>query len=309
MATSGKTNFNQTRNEIIKAALLKCRVTAEGEDETAEMIKTGTRELNSIIKFWQAQGYHLWKTPEAYIFLEHGKDVYKLGTDGDLATEEVNKTKLAFHAYKGTNQIYLMNTPAVGDYIGIEMPVGLWWSTVAEVDDHVVTLADLLPCNACPCAKVFYFTKKISRPLKILEAKRVNLDGYGIPMNALEREQFFKLTKSHGVPLNYNYTPTNDLGTLSIWPTPLRTDHYIKIIYEQAFDVFENSKDSPDVAQEWIEPLTWELAYRMAANFGLDIQEREWLKAQAKETLEDAKRFDAEVGSFYLQLAQYGGAY
>lgn len=307
MTTSGKINFIQTRNEIIKAALLKCRVTAEGEDETAEMVKTGTRELNSILKFWQAQGYHLWKTPEACLFLEKGKDVYKLGDNGDLASDEVKETKLVYRGIGGTNQLLLSETPKVGSFVGVELSNGLWWSKVVAVSDCMVTLEDLLPEDVCSCNKVFYFEKKIHRPLKILQAKRVDLCGRGIPMNNLEREQFFKLVKSEGgVPLNYNYTPTTGEGTFSVWPVPERTDQYIKIIYEQAFDVFEDSKNTPDVAQEWIEPLTWELAYRMSANFGLDIQERDWLKVQAKETLEEAKRFDCEVGSFYIQLGQYG---
>lgn len=309
MATSGKVNFDQTRNEIIKAALLKCRVTAEGEDETAEMIKTGTRELNAIMKFWQSQGYHLWKTPEAYIFLEKNKDVYKLGDNGDIASDDVKETSLLYNAYNGMNEIYLKDMPSINDFIGIELSDGIWWSSVNAINNDAIELADLLPEDICQCAKVFYFSNKTHRPLKILEAKRVDLNGYGIPMNNLEREQFFKLVKSHGgTPLNYNYVPTNNEGTFSIWPTPERTDQYIKIIYEQSFDIFDTSKDNPDVAQEWIEPLTWELAYRMSANFGLDIQEREWLKIQAKETLEDAKRFDSEVGSFYIQRAQYGGA-
>ena len=98
------TTFEQTRNEIIKSSLRKCRVLAEGEDPTAEMILGGADELNSILKFWQAQGFHMWKTPEAYVFLEKGKDVYKLGETGDLASDKVNQTRLLYEAYQGTNQ-------------------------------------------------------------------------------------------------------------------------------------------------------------------------------------------------------------
>lgn len=305
------TTFEQTRNEIIKSSLRKCRVLAEGEDPTAEMILGGADELNSILKFWQAQGFHMWKMPEAYVFLEKGKDVYKLGETGDLASDKVKQTRLLYEAYQGTNQLYMKDNPSVGDFIGIELVCGnIWFTTVASVSGDLVVLADNLPNHACHRAKVFYFSEKISRPLKILQAKRERLDGNAIPMNNLEREQFFKLVQhSSGTVLNYNYVPTLENGTFSVWPKPSATDFYVKIIYEQAFEVMDDSKDMPDISPEWIEPLKWELAYRLSPNYGLDLQEREWLKAQAKDTLAEAQRFDSEEGGFYLQLAEYGGAF
>lgn len=311
MTTSGNTNFEQTRNEIIESSLRKCRVLSEGEAPTAEMILNGTQELNQLLKFWQAQGYHLWKTPEAYIFLEKGKDVYKLGETGDLASENVTKTHVIYEAYQGTNQIYIKNVPNAGDYIGIELCCGnLWFTTVASVSDNMVVLADLLPRHVKHKAKIYFFTNKISRPLKILQAKRERLNGQSIPLNNLEREQFFKLVNHNGGEvLNYNYVPTLINGTFSVWPKPMKTDMYLKIIYEQAFDVFDSSKDTPDLSPEWTEPLKWGLAYRLSANYGLELQEREWLRAQAELSLEEAKRFDAEEGSFYIQPAQYGGAF
>lgn len=305
------TTFTQTRNEIIKSSLRKCRVLAEGEDPTAEMIIGGADELNSILKFWQAQGYHMWKMPEAYLFLEKGKDVYKLGANGDLASDSVKKTKALYSAYQGTNQIYVKDAPSAGDFIGIELACGnIWFTVVASVADNLVTLADFLPNHVHHKAKIFYFTEKISRPLKILQAKRERLDGNAIPMNNIEREQFFKLVKSSSATvLNYNYVPTLGEGTFSVWPKPSSTDFYIKFIYEQAFEIMDDSKDIPDISPEWIEPLKWELAYRLSPNYGLDLQERERLKAQAKDTLSEAQRFDSEEGAFYIQLSEYRGAF
>lgn len=306
---SGNTKFEQTRNEIVKSALLKCRVGAVGEDLSAEDMQNSAREMNAILKFWQTQGFHIWKLSEAVLFLEKGKDTYKLGTDEVHCTSELKATKLKYDAFQGQKKVYIKDVPEVGDKIGFRLCCGrLFFTSVEGVLGQEVTLVDSLPKDAH--GEVFYYTNNISKPLKILQARR-ELDGSIIPMNFLEQEQFFKLVNFDelGTPLNYTYMPKIDHGELKIWHAPDNNHTIMRFIYEQEFDVFEVSKNTPDLPSEWIEPLVWELAYRMSANYGLDLNEREWLKAQAKETLEQAKRFDQETGSFFVYPAKYRGAF
>lgn len=303
--------FEQTRNEIVRAALLKCRVGAAGETLSSEDLLTSARELNAIMRFWHTQGFHIWKLPEALLFLRKGQDTYKLGTDEVFCPKELKETKMSFHAYKGQDSIYLNDMPKVGDTVGITLVCGdIFFTKVVSIDDKLIKIANLLPNDACVCAKVYYYTENIKKPLKIVQARR-EIDEAVVPMNFLEQEQFFKLVnyKELGTPLNYSYMPKIDFGELKIWHAPSDNHTIMRFIYEQEFDVFETSKDLPDVPDEWIEPLTWELAYRMSANYGLGLDEREWLKAQAKETLEQAKRFDQETGSFYCYPAKYRGAF
>lgn len=303
--------FEQTRNEIVRAALLKCRVGAVGETLSSEDLLASARELNAIMKFWQTQGFHIWKLPEAILFLRKGQNTYKLGTDEVYCTTELKETKLAIEAYKSQNSIFLETLPEVGDKICITLCCGgIFCTKVADIVNDVVILEESLPNNVCECAKVYYYKNNISKPLKILQARKEE-DGSTVPMNFLEQEQFFKLVnyKEEGTPLNYSYMPKIDHGELKIWHAPTNNRTIMRFIYEQEFDVFEVSKDQPDLPSEWIEPLTWELAYRMSANYGLGLEEREWLKAQAKETLEQAKRFDQETGSFYCYPAKYRGAF
>lgn len=303
--------FNQTRNEIAKAALSKCRIGGVGEEVSAEEINICVRELNAIMKFWQTQGFHIWKLPEATLFLRKGQDTYELGTDSVYCGSDIKETSLKFEAFKNQTQIYLNDLPNVGDRLGITMVCGeIFLTKVKEINEYLITLEDALPNKACCCSKVYYFSENISKPLKIMQARR-ELDGSIVPMNYLEQEQFFKLVNysENGTPLNYTYMPKIDTGTLKIWHAPDNSHTMMKFVYEQEFEVFEVSKDSPDIPYEWIEPLTWELAYRISANFGLGLDEREWLKAQAKETLEQAKRFDQETGSIYLYPAKYRGAF
>lgn len=308
---SNNVKFYQTRNEIIKAALSKCRVGAVGEEVVAEEQEMCIRELNAIMKFWQTQGFHIWKLPEAVLFLRKGKDTYKLGTDDCYCANELKETTLKYEAFKGQNEIYVnADDIKAGDYFGIELCCGIFLTRITNVDEDLITLQDALPNNACPCCKIYYYHNNITKPLKIVQARREN-KGSIIPMNSLEQEQFFKLVNytENGAPLNYMYMPKIDLGELKIWHAPDDNFTLMRFIYEQQFEIFDNSKETPDIPFEWVEPLTWELAYRLSANFGLGLDEREWLKAQAKETLEDAKRFDQEWGSFFVYPAEYRGAF
>lgn len=314
MTTSGNTDFIQTRNEIIKEALLKCRVAAEGEPVSAEMMATGQRNLNSIMKFWQTQGYHLWKIKEGVLFTEPGKYKYCLGNGKDRVVADFKENRTLYQIYEGNKEFYLQweEMPIVGDEIGIVLNSScIFWTKVASVEDKKVTVENYIPsCVGCG-AKVFYYNQTLGRPLKIMQARRADVWGTEIDMRLLEREQYFKLVnkESCSTPLNFYYDPQLPDGFLYLYPAPATNGWMIKFTYQQPFDIFEASKNTADISEEWIEPLTWELAYRMAPNYGLPLEEREWLKQQAIETLEQAKNFDAEEGSFYLQYGYNRGAY
>lgn len=300
------TNFEQTRNEIVRAAYENCRVAIDGEDLSAELMTKGVRELNTLLKFWQAQGFHMWKLGEAWLFAKRGQGEYKLGIGGDLAGYDIKKNKITAPLYCGFNVLFLdvrRNMPEVGDHIAVNINNRwLFITSVTAIDNSVVSVSDILPCDVMCGADVYFFKHTIDRPLKILQARRYILGGSEIEMVNLENAEYFRLPQKEqeGTPTSWTYVPTLEKGTFYLWNTPSANNIIIKFTYEQAFNVVENSKDVPDVAQEWIEPLTWELSYRLSAYCGLDLNEREWLKAQAKETLAQARTFDQETGGFQI---------
>lgn len=306
MATSGITDFEQTRNEIVRSAYENCRVAIDGEELSAEQLTKGVRVLNRLLKHWQNQGFHMWKLPEAWLFAQKGQAEYKLGKNGDFAGYNVKKNQMAFPVYGGFNQFYLKINqpfPDEGDFIVIVTPCGFFKSTVTEVNDYAVKINDILPpCGACCGADVYFFKNKIDRPLKILQARRYLLGGNDIELLNLENAEYFRLPQKEqqGTPTSWTYVPTLNEGTFYLWNTPDANNCIIKFTYEQAFDIFENSKETPDITQEWLEALVWELSYRLSASCGLDLNEREWLKAQAKETLAEARIFDQETGGFQI---------
>lgn len=312
MATSGNVNFTQTRNQIIRGALQKCRVAADGEEISAEMLETAQNSLNSIIKNLSTQGFHLWKLAEGSIFTEKGRAKYLVGPQAALATDELHENRLKFAAYEGNKEFYLLwnGMPEAGDHIGICINYCCtFWAKVEKIDGDKVFIDRVLPDCVCSGAVVYYFKNKITRPLKILSMRRADCCGYEIPLNNLERKSYFDLPNknSEGTPLQFFYDPKLNNGELYLWPAPDCDGIRLDFTYEQEFDIFESSKNTADFPQEWIDPLKWLLAYDLSYNYGLSESERQLLKAQADEKLQQAERFDGEVGSIYVQ--PYGGGY
>lgn len=60
MSTSNSTDFSMARDDIIKSALRKLGVVAQGETPTADQISEASTALNTLVKAWQADGMPLW---------------------------------------------------------------------------------------------------------------------------------------------------------------------------------------------------------------------------------------------------------
>ncbi len=82
MTTSGVSTFNQTRDQLILAALRKCGVLSEGAPISADMVQDAADDLNRIIKGFQAQGVKLWAYDELVLFLDTVSQNYAIGPGG-----------------------------------------------------------------------------------------------------------------------------------------------------------------------------------------------------------------------------------
>lgn len=78
MATSGSTDFNVTRNQLIEGALRICGVIAVGEAPTDAMYYTASEALNMIVKAWQADGMPVWATKEYTLTLTTDTSSYTI---------------------------------------------------------------------------------------------------------------------------------------------------------------------------------------------------------------------------------------
>ena len=95
--TSGSTDFNLNRDQIISAALRKLRVLDPNQTANANDITTGAQALNLMIKAWQMDGISMWLNQEAVLHLEEDGQWYDLGSAGDnfCTLADAGKSQLA----------------------------------------------------------------------------------------------------------------------------------------------------------------------------------------------------------------------
>lgn len=144
-------------------------------------------------------------------------------------------------------------------------------------------------------------------PLKIIQATLIDNTGQNIlPMNIYTHYNYNLLTtqNSAGYPIHLMYEPLLPNGTINIWPTPdtyTIANRVIRIVYQRPFEDFVASTDTPDFPSYWTEAIVYGLAWRLAPEYGLPLQDRQMLGKEATYFLDKALSFGTEEGSFSIQ--------
>lgn len=305
-------DFNVSAVEIVKSALRIFGALEEAEDPDASQLQDGMQALNMLIKTWQKQAIHLWRKTEGVLFLNYGQSRYLLGPAGDRAAEETDfiETRMAGAQSAGATSITLDSTAgmAAADQIGIFVNAQLrHWTTIVSVDTTTtLTITAALPADTLDNATVFTYTELIQRPLRILQGRRRagGPEVGEIPTFDLSRNYYFDLTTRStalGLPVEHHYTPILNNGELYLWPVPNNVDYLFKFTFTKPFADIDVNSDLADVPQEWLDPLKFNLAAKIMHEYRVPLAERQVIKAEAVESLEQALEFDREVSPVYIQ--------
>lgn len=307
MSTSGTTTFNFNRDQIIKAAARKIGAIASGETPDATTIQDFSDGLNIIVKAWNATGLHIWTETEATLFLQPDQISYSLGGT-DNATETYTATTLSAAVAIGIGTISVASaTGIVTAYnIGVVLDTGsIFWTTVngTPIGTTVILTAALTGTAAAGNA-VYVYQMKIVRPLRVLSARRYNFtSALDTQMNVFSRIDYRNQPNktTRGTITQWFYDPkggTNSTGSFFVWPAPPDSTNAVKFTWMRPIQDFSNSANNPDLPQEWIRPLIWNLALEMGPEF--DVPDSRWSKIMqmAASTLEGAGGWDREPESY-----------
>ena len=138
-------------------------------------------------------------------------------------------------------------------------------------------------------------------PVRLLQAFRSETNAK-IPMEIVGREEFNTLpTSNSGSPIKINYQPFINYGTVSFWPTPLSTNTTtVTLVYQRPFQYFTTSTETADFPEEWYNAIIYNLAVRLAPEWGVPLPDRQMLMQEAKAYTEDALMTGQEDASFYI---------
>jgi len=152
------------------------------------------------------------------------------------------------------------------------------------------------------------------KPLRLLECQRYDsLDPnnvVSIPvLNMTEREYQHLTTKNtRGAPNQVYYRPDAYQGVIHIWPnadTYWQTNGSLGCVFHRPIQDFDSTSDDPDFPSEWHETLVYQLALRIAPNYGLPPNDRDRLQKDADKMLSLVLSNDMEEGSIFLQPARH----
>ena len=145
-------------------------------------------------------------------------------------------------------------------------------------------------------------TLNVPKPLRVLQGFVTPLGGIAIPLNIYTRYNFNELPiDSEGVPVNLYYQPLNTYGVIKLWPAPTDSTTEITIHYQSMFEDMDAAINDFDFPSEWITPITYLLAWIMAPEYGIPLQDTKELKEAAAFWLGMVQSMGSEEGSVFLQ--------
>jgi hypothetical protein len=308
--TSGTATFNMGRNQICIAALRKIGAIASGETPDAQTIQDCSDQLNMMVKALNATGLHIWTESEATLFLQPNQFQYTLGSGSsdNCADTTYTSTTLSIAAAQGVTSVGVSSATgfAASYNVGIVLDSGsIFWTTQnGAASGTTINLNAALTGSASAGNAVYVYQSNIIRPLRVVSGRRFafngSIDTQMIMMSRIDyRNQPNK--SSPGTITQFYYDPrggANTQGQMWVWPAPSDVTSAFKFTWWRPVQDFTTSANIPDLPQEWLDALVWNLALKMAPEYDCSTTRYEMIKDQAASSLDNVSGWDREIESY-----------
>lgn len=262
-------DFSTTAQEISEAALRILGVTPLGATVSTAELNNARYALNILIKRVSVDGSRMWKLEEHNYSIPIPSTV--LGTDGsyyfaiDNHTSTVNDIPAS-----GANYTDKWN-------IGADTTATAWSAGTAYTTAHIISISG----DYWGVDKAFYRENSVDYPLSILPYQAY----YAID------DKFVRCT----VPSHISHNVADN--RIYIYPYPYTATGRVHLLLTRYIADIDANSDNPDFPVEWMEALTYMLAFRLADEYQKSLDERSWLKGRAQELYREALASDNNSGS------------
>lgn len=311
MTSSGTATFNPTLSGIITKAFRKMRVIRDDEVPDPDMRATALISLNEMVHDWQTTGIHVWTEQEGVLFPQPGQTRYTIGsgsTDNftDAFDYAASTTTVAAVAAAHSVTCDDVSDMAINDNIGIELDDGsVQWTTISNIAGSVVTFVAALTDAVALGNRVFAYTTRIIRPLKVTRGARLNLDGQQeTPFSRMwSRQEYMDQPNkaSRGSVNAMFYAPMIPLGEVYLWQCPNDVDNLIRFTWHRPIFDFSSNLDTADFPQEWSGAMTWGLAAELSSEYPVPSKVLQVIMANAPAKLQRLMSWDREPESVFIQ--------
>jgi len=306
MAVSGSFDNNYNVIDIIDDALEYCGKKSLGQTTDGTLAATCKRTFDWMLKYWQSKNIGLWLVDTVTVFLQDATASYEVYGSGDHATTSFVKTEISTAASETDLTIEVDSISGIsnGDYIGVELDDGtLQWTTVnGAPSGTTVTLTDALTDDVAVDNNVYTYTTRAQKFLELLDAQFHQDSGTEYPVNIISRDEYknLSLKTSQGKCTQVYVDFKIDRATVYAWPTADSVKDYINLSVRRRIDDLDALANNAAVPQEWLLPLSTNLAYWLAPKLAVDLNKIGVIKALANESLRDLMGFDQESTSIFI---------
>jgi len=311
MSTSGTSSFTANRDLIVRRSLRMVGAYTSTDLPRPEQLTDAVSVLNIMLKAWAREGF-LWLRNFATVFLTGSQNSYTVGPNGHVVTSYTTTTLngdvlagvdavtlTAGHslATSTTAWVGIRTVDTVQWFQGYTIAGNLLTFTAPQVLASDVTSGDTVYCHTAAAV--------IDRPNHIFSANKKSSSNTEIPLTALTRSDWMLLPNktSTGVPVQIYYDPQSIDGILYVWPTPatLTTDVLV-VDVDRQIDIMNDNLNDFDFPPNWLEAITYNLAARIAPEYGMALSERMQLEKEAATLFMQMSTDDRDLGSVRFEV-------
>ena len=307
MGLSQSYDFTRTRREIIKEAYeLIGAIEPDATVSTNEEASAVT-SLQLLLKQNQGDGLWLQTYKDCILFLEKDKTQYSLGPSGDNAAEESDVISTTLSDDHSTSATSIKLTSGTGmansDKIGIELDDGTaHWTTISSGGSTTTAVvASGIASAASDGNTVYTYTSKIQRPLRIEDANLRDSNNIDTPVSIISLSEYRSLSNKQADGeriVQVAYDPQLTDGILNVWPRTSNVVNRLAFSMKRPVMNIDGYGQHAEIPTEWLDWITWELAYKLSFKQPLPLQERMLIRNEA-DRLKEALT-DYEHTSFFI---------
>jgi|TARA_R100000501_G_C2611814_1_gene106250 hypothetical protein len=273
MATSGSTDFNSTRNEIIELANRKIGGLSDGDSLSNEQYSTGSKVLNLIAKNWSSEDIFLWKVDWV--------------AQGLTASSAAQNNSLDYQCIRP-------HTSAAANEPGVGAQWESFWKALTTSAGTAWALS-----TSYTSINTFALDSNIIS-VENMRVREGTSDNILTPMS---RDDYFSLGNPtiEGKPTQYYYKK-EETSDVYLYPYPdSATAYIIEFMGYRYPEDFDAGANNANFLEEWLRPLVDALAVDLAPSRGIFGQQLSDLTRQASMSKSIARGTNTERGDVFFK--------
>jgi len=270
-------DFTKTRNEIIAKALSIVGVLSQGDTVDDAKYDEASFTLNAIVKEWSSMGTPLWAVSNTEVALVQSDQVTKDGT---------------------TYYCLLSHTATASNAPDTSIGQAYWRS-----GDNGTTAT----AWASGTSYVSAATISVDSSIHAVENIFLLRNNCRYRMRYMQYNEFIEIGNYSTLsdPDACTYDRANHRILLN--PIPNDTDLALQYSAVRLLATMNLATDNPDILSVWTNALVYALAAHLADEYQLEISERSYLHARAKEKYNIAKGNQPNITNTPFVRSTYGG--